>query len=408
MDDSVPRRGAPASGRRVIGGTVALLAAVAPVTTRAESTLQTSAYAQYEYNSNVYALSTGVAVPGTTDTGHGDYFIGYGGTFNASELLGRQKLYANLDGTDFHYGHLSQLNHSEYSLAGGWAWQLLRDWDGTLEVRRVRSMVTFANLISSQLELQTEQREAGTIRVQLNPEWRIESDDYTHVVDSPQAQAPALRLTESSAQLALNYTGVARLTAGLNAAYLVGKFDSAGALALGLAPSYHQTSEGVGSQYRVSGLTTIVAQVGYTKRDSSSGINNVGGVTGELHYERTLTGKTSMDLELSRQVNSYITGVGSELDSNASLIVNYQATWKTGFHVNYAYSYRQLLGQGYIPGTDRLDHVQFAGLHIDYEALRWLSLKPYVLYQTRSSNFYQGDFSSVSYGLTFTLQWQKT
>ena len=36
---------------------------------------------------------------------------------------------------------------------------------------------------------------------------------------------------------------------------------------------------------------------------------------------------------------------------------------------------------------------------MDYEPLRWLTLKPYVNYQTRNSNIIGGNFNATIYGI---------
>ena len=57
-------------------------------------------------------------------------------------------------------------------------------------------------------------------------------------------------------------------------------------------------------------------------------INNIAGVTGDLNYKRALTAKTTLGLDLSRQILAYITNTGSVISSVANVRANWQATYK--------------------------------------------------------------------------------
>src|SRR5258707_8621159 len=362
-----------------IGAGVLLLA---PAIAVAEVALETSAFAQYEYYSNVFYLAPGVTSPGDPHSDPSDTFLTAGGKFVVADLWQQQKVYLSLQGSDVRYNRFTQLDHSDYNVDGGWIWALGGNWDGQLQVTRLRSQVPFTYLVSTQLFLQTEQRETASANFRFNSDWRIEGIGYTRQVDLPQLQAPNLRLTESSGQVALKYTGISRTTAGVLAAYGTGNYDNTGLLSAlaGFPPTYHQTTFGLISTYSVSGLTSLQGQLGYTRRVTPNPAADQSGVTGDLHYTRALTAKTSIDLEFSRQLQSYIAGVGSELDSKVNLQARWEATYKIAVLAGYTFIYRQLPNQGFVAGTNRLHHLQSANLEVDYTVRPWLALKPNVRY----------------------------
>src|SRR5258707_7595815 len=382
---------------------------LAPAIAVAEVALETSAYAQYEYDSNVFYLAPGVTFPGDSRSDPSDTVLTAGGKFVVADLWQQQKVYLSVQGSDVRYDRFTQLDHSDYNLDGAWIWTLGGNWDGQLQVTRLRAEVPFTYLVSSQLFLQTEQRETASANFRFNSDWRIEGIGYTRQLDLPQLLAPNLQLTESSGQVTLKYTGISRTTAGAMAAYATGNYDNTGLLSsvAGFAPKYHQTTFGLISTYSVSGLTSLEGQLGYTRRVTPNPAADESGVTGDLHYKRSLTAKTSIDLEFSRQLLSYISGVGSELDSIANLQVRWEATYKVAVMAWYTYIYRQLPNQGFVAGTNRLDHLQSTTLLVDYTVRPWLSLRPYVRYETRSSNYPDGDFTGAAIGLNFTVQWRR-
>jgi hypothetical protein len=388
----------------------ALLAS--PLPAFAQLVMTVAGNSQYEYNTNVFDLQNGFLTPfGGKD--FGDSYIAYGGKLDASYLLSQQQFYATVLGTEYRYDRFTELDHSEYNFDAGWDWKVGRLWDGVLDVNRIRSMVSFYNVIGTSLVIQTEQRETGRAGLQFSPDWRAELTGYTRSVDQPQTGAPNLRLTESSGTSAIKYTGTAGVTAGLTAGYLRGSFRDTGTF---VAPSYHQTTGGLTATDEVTGLSTFRGEVGYSRRTSDNGNNNVSGVTGELDYKRALTGKTTVELDLTRQINAYITNNASEIDSVAALTATWQATYKIGVVLGYSFTYRQLPGQGnevvdgvfVLDGGEQTQRLHMPSLAVTYVPVPWLTLKPYYHYQTRSSqNLVGGNFDASVVGIQFTLQWDR-
>ena len=390
---------------------MALLLA-SPLTAFAELAVTAAAITQYEHNSNVFALQSGFLNPfGVTSSS--DSYLSYGGKLDASYLWSQQQFYATIVGTEYRYSRFKNLDHNEYTFSGGWDWKIGRIWDGLLDVTRIRSMVSFYNLIGTSLVVQTEQRETAKASVQATPDWRAELTGISRKVDQPQPTAPDLSLTESSGQAAIKYTGTAGVTAGVVGTYLKGSFKDTGQLVV--APSYRQTSGGLTATDEITGISVFRGQIGYTRRTSDSGINKISGVTGELDYRRALTGKTTAEIDLTRQINAYLTNNASEIDSVAALTLNWQATYKIGVMLGYSYTYRQLPGQGstlvagvVVPtASEQTQRLHLPSLTVTYLPVPWLTLKPYINYQTRTSqNYVGGDFNATIIGIQFALQWQ--
>jgi hypothetical protein len=388
---------------RLLTAAVLLLAAWPSL---AEVDVTTAATARYEYNSNVWDLQSGYPVPGTTnDFQRSDNLYTYGALLDTAYLWDQQKLFGTFSANQFQYDHFTVLNHLEYSADGGLNWKLGSNFDGTLEVLRDRIQVAFTNVNNAEFVLQTEQRENVKVGVEFIPDWRLEGSGYYRTVDQSYQDLPGLDLDESQGQVALRYLGLAGLTAGLSFAYTDGRYTGPGAE---FNPAYDQTSVSFVSTYAPTGRSTFKGALGYSDRKSASADNSISGLTGELDYDNQITGKTSAHVQISRLINSYISNTSSEIDSIANASLRWQATYRLGIAAGYSYTYRDLPGQGNAPfGSNRIDHLQMATLNVDFEPLRWLILKPYANYQTRSSNFVSGNFNATVVGLYFTVQWQK-
>lgn len=385
---------------------------VSPVSALAQLALTVGGDTQYEYNSNIFALQNGSRTPFIGGTNFGDTDLSYGGELDASFLWSQQQFYATVLGNEYHYDRFQELNHSDYTLIGGWDWKIGRIWDGIIDVERIRSMVSFWNVIGTSLVIQTEQRETARASVQATPDWRAEFTGLTHTVEQPQLGAPDLTVTESQGTVGIKYTGTAGVTAGVDGNYLRGSFSDTGT---NFEPGYSQTSGGLTATDEVTGLSTFRGVIGYTRRTSDTGGNSISAVTGDLDYKRNLTGKTRVEVDLSRQINIYLATSTSEIDTIAALTANWQATYKINVVLGYNFTYRQLPGQGnavigdavLLNGTTQTQRLNTPSLTVTYEPVPWLVLKPYVTYQTRASqNFVGGNFDSTLIGLRFTLQWQ--
>jgi hypothetical protein len=359
-----------------------------------------AAAADYEYNTNVFDLPGGAYVPGATR--RSDWFQAYGGTLQANDLIGQDKLYATLTGKDFRYDYFTYLNHAEYSLNGGFKWQQGTNLDGSVDVLRTRTMVPFTDVFQVQLALVTTQQE----RVQLGwvfiPDWRIQGEIDYNTVDQPEVNAPELALTEKTGQVGLQYIGVAGLSAGISYTRLRGDFSGADTLT---NPNFDQDTLQFVVTYQPTASSTLIGEGGYSRRTSDSQADASSGPTGKFTYKNQLTPKTSVSVAFERDIINYITNSGSVLNTLGTVGLTWQATYRIGLTADYNYRHSLLPDQGLIPGTDRVDKYAFYDVKIDYQPTRWLWIEPYLRVQDRSSNYQAAQFNGSAIGVNFNLLW---
>jgi hypothetical protein len=384
---------------------MALAVVVLPIHAYAQFSGQASATGQFESNTNVFALNSGVAVPGNPNFRRSDTYYLYGAELDGSYLLGRQEFYATANSQEYNYQRNSQLDHNAYNLDAGYRWELSRNVDGQLEATRTHAMVPFYNLTglaSLSLVTVTEQRETAQIGVQLNPNWTVKGSAFTSRADQPTPDAPDLQLTQKSGTASLEYLGHGAITFGLTAGYLSGDYSGANGTIATLNPSFSQTTVGGLANYKYA-RTSFDGQLGYTRRSSADGADNTSGVTGSLTFTDRLTPKTTFTAKFDRAINSYFLNAGSEIDTDAGIAVDWQATHKLSVNAGYTFTYQNFPGQGNNPvGSDRVDIQESATLGISYKPLHWLLIKPYANVQTRRSTFVGGHFSQNVYGVAFT------
>ncbi len=350
----------------------AALAALA-LSTRAQAqfTGGASATAQFESDSNVFDLNSGVVPPGGTSASRrSDSFFAYGAAMDGIYAISRQQLYATASTTQAQYQHYTELNHTAYQFDAGLKWVIGDLLSGRMDVARTRTMVPFYDLSGSTvlaLSLETEQIETFDAALKISPEWKMVGSAFTSQTDEPIPQAPNLQANQSGGTTAIEYLGFGPLTSGITAGYLYGNYDNANGTE---NPSYIETTAGALANYKLE-RTSFDGQIGYTRRVSDTGSDNTAGFTGLLDFKDQLTAKTSFNIKIERLINNYVFNQGSEIDSDAGAGVKWQATYKLAVAIDYTYSYREYPQQGNDPvGSDRIDHQQYVTLGLSYQPQR--------------------------------------
>jgi hypothetical protein len=363
----------------------------------AEGNLQPYIGDDIVHNTNIFATSrySNLFPPGQ-DPSPGDTLSTYLAGLNGTYMWSQQSLTANVEARHVDYNHFSDLNHNEHVISADLAWKLLSELDGTVDYAEDSLMTPFTDRVSTQLFLEKQRTEGVTAKLHFAADWAANAGISIRDLQYPQPTLPDLGLHETTTVLGIKYLGLGALTYGLSGTHLEGRFRGNNVDA-----DYNQNTYQLDANYVVSDLTTFNASLGDTTRDQAGTGGNISAITGALGYMRRLTGKTTINLQFLRAVNSYITGGGSELDTSGTANVAWQATPKLGVALNYGYT-QSKFSQQTVPGLvigSRTDKSTNAGLNLDYEPLRWLSIKPFLTYQDRTSSVNYFIFNGTTYGV---------
>ncbi|HTD72631.1 MAG TPA: outer membrane beta-barrel protein [Steroidobacteraceae bacterium] len=377
-----------------------------PIAAHAQFYGKASATTQYESNSNVVALQSGFSNtgPGFNGGRRSDTDYSYGGELDGTYLWGRQELYAIGTARQYNYQHFTDLDHNEYTIDVGMNWKAAEIFDGKLDVLRTRTMVPLYDLTGSTLALalNTTQQETASLGVKVAGDWKLQGSVSHSKGEEPLPGAPELQLTQTTYTGWVNYGGFGDVSLGFGETYVVGDYGG-GSSATG-NPSYRQGTLGFQASYKANPRTTFDGSVGYSRRVSDDGTDNSAGITGAVDVTRQLTPKTSVSLKIDRAINSYYLNTGSEVDTEVVGGVNWQATYKLAVSAGYQFTYRDFPSQNNDPTrSNRIDRQQFATLSLSYQPRRWLTIRGYGNYQTRSSNFEGGDYNASIIGISVTV-----
>ena len=373
-----------------------------------------------EHDSNVFMLPSDF--PGFTSsglTGLGDTIQSYEAGLATKLDWGQDRLSFDGESTRYIYDRFSSLDHYEYGFGGVLDWRLGPIVDGSVNYRQTRVMAPFTDTLSLELLLNTERTASATVRVLVSPNWRLDLTPELHQLDTPLPGFADFRLRETIGTLGVDYLGFGRLTAGLQVDYDHGRYDG-----IVGATRYNQSDADFTANYKVSGLSTFSASVGYSSRDTSpnpagsvavsaanagaySGYGGVIGttsaITGSLSYQRQLTGKTQATVSVLRAVDSYIAGANPEIATGGSVAVTWKPDVKFTVDLSYSLTQDQVQGGLVIANVVNMnERTQVANFDVRYAALSWLTLRPFFIWNQATSTFQFGNYSATTVGIDVT------
>jgi hypothetical protein len=210
----------------------------------------------------------------------------------------------------------------------------------------------------------------------------VEAQGLVSRLNSPLANAPGYGMNQSMGGLAIKYTGLSRLTAGLVSQYGEDQYRG-----VSDAARFRQITEELSADYVVSGLSTMNLAMGYTDRRSNrNSADNASGFTGSLGYRRILSAKTTIETKAFREATNYATGSDTVIDTGALFAIYWAPTVKTSADASYRWEKSKFQGALTSGAEPRQDHYQYIRGNVQYQPVPWLTLNPYVEYQDRHSN----------------------
>jgi hypothetical protein len=327
---------------------------------------------------------------------------------------GLDRLSLNAQGERFDYNRFDELNHYANKFGGAFDWFSGGLLDGTVSYSQARQMAPLADTLSEQLELQTDKSASAAFRLHVSARWRLDLTPTWHQFDSPLPDFADFGYRETGGSAAINYLGIQKLTAGVRVEYLSGRY-----FGIVDATRYHQTTGQLTADYAVSGFSSFNAQAGYTQRrntliDPDTAIDAAGGgpaglvgntttFTGQLGFRRQLSVKTSVNLRVFREVDSYVAGANSEIGTGGEANVEWKPDVKFTVTLRYRMATESIQGTLVTQNVDnRTDHTRNGQFDVEYHIRRWLTLRPFYIYDARGSNFHEARFVANVVGVDLT------
>jgi hypothetical protein len=371
-----------------------------PGLTAAELLFQPYVAGQAMYQANVFSVGEELLVElREGDTRQSDWIYRSIAGLDASYSAGLQRLSVEGQGRKFNYQRFTELNHDEYLFAGRFGWNAAQKVDGTLKAGQERRMASFINRRSTELTMELERKAEGSVNLNVNPRWRIETGGGFFKLQSPLPEFPDFTLRETSGNAALKYRSPTKFSTGIYGQYVDGRFSGVTG-----APTFRSITGDVTADYEVSEFTRLSSAAGYTTL-RGGGIE-VDGFTASLLYRRHITAVTELKAQAFRRIEGYLAGANAVINTGFATGVTWQPTYKIRIDADYTYifsRYRQLSPFSNVP-SGRRDVFQILSGSVGYQALSWLGLRVFGGYRDRDSNLRIERFEDLMVGGEVRLQ----
>jgi exopolysaccharide biosynthesis operon protein EpsL len=316
------------------------------------------------YNSNLFLLQNdqaALATLGTTDMA--ETYQVYAAGVNMNWQLSRQVISGHAEISQVNFNTYKTMDYTGHDLALKWDWLVDSILQGDVGVSDKLTLAPFLYTKKPIANLLTTRKAFVNSFIKLNNRWQVKlGADTTHNTNSDSTQQNN-DLTINSYNAGFRYITPKGSTFDFLSKVSNGNYPEQATTLL----TYTQYDNGVTFNWIATGKTKINGKINYTKRDyPNAQQNNYAGVTGRIAADWFITSKTTLNLALYRDLNSYITSTSS-YDTTQG--ISAQATWLATSKLS-----ATLLGKheiiDYLSTPARKDELTIASLDLGYQLFR--------------------------------------
>jgi exopolysaccharide biosynthesis operon protein EpsL len=378
----------------------------------------------YTYQDNVFYLDDRVdanSVSFLKGGQKGDQTFGLKVGLDMDWYYSRQTFSLRSQITNNRHVTYDNLNYNAYNLRGAWNWVLGERWDGDAGVEKNQVASTFYDFRTadrSERNLRTLDALFASAMLRMSPDWKLRGAIRYTQTDNSISRFQLFNRNELTLEAgSRHYSKGTDDFIGINFRVVDGKLPNRETIAASATTNaYRQyTAEGV-VEYQAGGSTRLIGNLGLTtRRYDDFSQRNFSGVTGRVSGTYSLSGKTSVNGALFREIGAwednttnYIVTQGFSVGATQSL------TEKVNLQANYQNRMRTFDGDpGVVTGLpNRSDRLQSLSLSAVWLPTRNVRLDATVSRDTRSAD---GAWQANGFGpfndfkvLTFSVGGQLT
>jgi exopolysaccharide biosynthesis operon protein EpsL len=224
------------------------------------------------------------------------------------ERYSLQAVHLDLQGNNNRYAKLSALDYDGYRGTAQWLWKVGQSLSGDLAWNRTQTLSGFADIRSLDRNINVADSRSFSAAYAIHPDWsaylRTTSATYTNSA----AANFASDATNHSVELGFQYSGAQGNHAGIHLRTTDGRYPNRqlvpGALNL-VDNSYREEALQSTFAWVPSGASRLTAGLGYLKRNHFDvPQRNFTGFIGNVGWDWTATGNTTINLTASRQIGA--------------------------------------------------------------------------------------------------------
>jgi exopolysaccharide biosynthesis operon protein EpsL len=326
----------------------------------------------------------------------------------------RQRISVIAKLSKYDFDHFKQLNYDGKDLQATWFWQLGNHLEGKLGATYAQVLAPYTDFVSDQRNLRRTHTRLAEGAWRFHSSWRVQGGFQQDKYDYDLLAQRSNNRTEHAGEVELDYLPASGSTIGLVARRVKGSYPYPRPVFLptGIAlfnDDFTQDELKVRAQWLATGLTSIDALVGYTRREQPSfGPGDTSGAAGKVtatyapHGKLKYTAAVWRDFApLESTVVSYTlnkgASVGAEWAATAKIKVNAEAIYeRRNYNAREASS---TLG-------DLRDSIRTASLRAAWAPRPTVQLTAALVHQARSGSVVLGTGSFTSNSITLSASAQ--
>ena len=321
----------------------------------------------------------------------------------------QQRFQLDVTETAYRYSNFSFLNFDALEYRGAWLWHLTPRWSGALSAERRKALVSFADTQLFQRNLSTADNYRFSLDGSLFGGWHVLFGVFQSQQKYDQVVLPQSSSRTRGGEAGIRYENAAGSSLSvtrrsINGDYLNRVVDATNFI----DNAFHQDESELSADWKLSGNSVLNGRLTWVDRHHEHfAERNFSGVTGELSYIWTPTGKLRVDIVAKRDINSWWETFSSyRVDDSLSFTPTWQVSAKTAVRMRLERIKSDFRGPvSPPPGPLRRDIVNSVQLAVDWSPLRSVSSGASLQRQWRSSNKSGVEFddtiASVNAKLTF-------
>lgn len=302
----------------------------------------------------------------------------------------------------YRYGEFSDLDRIENEFEGRLDWALGIPWTGHAYYGRSRTIETLTDRDSTELGFQRRSEAELFAGYAFAARWQLQGTAGERRKRLTRPAAQGSDLDETYARLGFAYASAVAIV-GAAVQLTDGRFPNR-TTDSGVDAEYEQTDVLVNARNNFSGVSSFETELGYTIRTSPSGASGFRGPTGKLRYEYRWLANATIDAQLFRRLrDTEEQGANYVEELGTALALRRTFTPLLSGVAELRQSTEDYHGA---PAADsaREDSVTRAELGVAYAPRSWISVKPLLRHERRSSNRLGRDYDFTSAGLAVEVR----
>lgn len=349
--------------------------------------------AEYGYDSNIFRIGSDAqarALLGTADTSETFHTLGAG--LDMDWRISRQLLIARLDVNQTRFDSYKQLDYSGRSALLQWNWLTGKYASGDVGISDSRTLASFNEVQRPTQNLLTTRQAYAHAGIKLQLPWQLNLGVVRTTTDNSAISQQALNYNENKYSTGIQYQTEKGTLLEYISQYRQGQYPNRQIVATAPVDNdYRQYDNGVAISWAPTAKTQLKSQLNYTQREYDDvPQRNFSGATGRLGAEWLMSGKTSLGVDLYRDIGVVENNTASySLNRGVALNAKWRPTTKLSFKAQAVRERQTYSGD---PGfvltntATREDEVTHVQLETQYQVLRKTKLALLLQQGDRDSN----------------------